>query len=208
MSVDSHFQFVTPILVQELFDGRLNKIGVIEIADESADAFRYRILSDGRTSLAVSEWSTGKVFRIDMLPPATYSSAANLMNAIAECLGIKWAKYSEGQPEYYGLKTKEELDAMWFNLAQRDCEKFYADILQFVAGDDQAFQAGTNGRIDAEKARKLISEDPSLVRPEKKDELLLSINNTYWNEVIAWQRTCSKSAKDGVIQTSTPKRRK
>jgi hypothetical protein len=85
----------------------------------------------------------------------------------------------EGEPEYFGLKTKEEVDTMWNDLARKGCDEFYADVLQYVAGDDLVLKAGTVGHGRGAIARKLISKEPSLIRPQKKDELLQAIDKAY-----------------------------
>jgi hypothetical protein len=179
MSTDFHFQPVTPIEVQDLFDGRLKHFGIIEILSHPLTKHGYRILSDGQTFISVWGQSGGAIGSLALEPPYLYSSAGALLKTIAKSMGTEFVMYTEHEPQYWGFDTQQEWDVAMEKLNRKQDDMFYADVLQFVAGDDQVLKAGTVGHGKGEVARKLISKEPSLIRPDKRDELLQAIDKAY-----------------------------
>lgn len=204
MSTDYHFQFVTPIRTQDLFDGRLNQFGIIELFDHPLSSFGYRMLTDDKSHLSVWGKPDGDVFCLSPEFSTTLRSGAELMGTIAGCFGTQFTLYTEHHPKYWGFDTFDELNAAMKKLERESRDKFYADVLQYVSGDEKALKAKTIGLSKAEIAKTLISKDPALIRPEKKDELLQSIDEIYF---ASEKRSCNAPPWSNFRTVSSSDRR-
>lgn len=175
MLVDFHFKPVTPLQVQDLFDGRLKHFGIIEILNHPPMGHSRRILSDGQTFISVQSESSGEIDSLTLERPFVFSSGIALTRTIAKYMACTFALYTANQPQYWGFETKQEWDAERKRMERARTAKFYADVLQYVAGDGEAFQGGTVEHAKGEVARELISKQPSLIRPEKRRQLLRAL---------------------------------
>ena len=87
--------------------------------------------------------------------------------------------FSEYEPQFWGFETQEEWDA-WQQAAAKESEdRFYADLLKYVAGEPNGIIPGKIGEIQAKIAKALVSEDPGLVAPGRRAELMEKIRTIY-----------------------------
>jgi hypothetical protein len=63
--------------------------------------------------------------------------------------------------------------------AKEDDDRFYADLLKFVAHEPNGIRPGTIGEQKALIAKKLVAEDAGLVAPERRDELMGKISTIH-----------------------------
>ena len=65
-----------------------------------------------------------------------------------------------------------EINARESAIAKESDDRFYADLLKFLAGEPNGITPDTMGECWAHAARKLIAEDAGLATPERRAELL------------------------------------
>ena len=70
---------------------------------------------------------------------------------------------------------KAKRDAWEATSAEEHDDQFYADLLRFVADQPNNIKPGTIGEQDAQIAKRLVSEDPTLVSPDRRKELMEKI---------------------------------
>jgi hypothetical protein len=58
-------------------------------------------------------------------------------------------------------------------------EEFYVSVINYVRGQPNNIRPGTIGACEADIAKKLVEEDPTLLEPENKDTLLRTIKSIY-----------------------------
>ncbi len=171
--MSTHYAPFNKIHARDLFDGRLGKLGVREqiTADTTETS---KCLTDGRNCLWVSINETGLV---DSITRYGANAASKILNAIAQTFNTDI--FSEYEPQYWGFDNQEEWDAWQENLAKEDDEKFYAELLKYLREEPNDIQPGTVGMQWAEKAKKLIENDPALLLPQNKDKLLNGTRTIY-----------------------------
>jgi hypothetical protein len=64
-------------------------------------------------------------------------------------------------------------------MAKKHDDQFYADILKFVAGEPNGIAPGTVGETQALIAKRLVAEEPGLVAPGRRAELMEKISSIY-----------------------------
>jgi hypothetical protein len=138
MSTD--FRPLGPIRLADLFDGRLENIGVHEHPSEEATANR-RCLTDGRNFLWVKGDENGFV--------STFTRyGMNAPQRILRAIGDEFALeiVSEYEPKYWAYKTQEEWDVAWTEMAEKDEHDFYNEVAKFIRGKSHGIQPGTIGK--------------------------------------------------------------
>jgi hypothetical protein len=171
MSTD--FRPLTPIRMTDLFDGRLEKAGVREQRSEETTSSR-RCLTDGRNFLWAhcnDEGLVSTFTRYGMNAPQ------RILRAISDEFDV--GLVSEHEPEFWGYETKEEWEADWSAMAEKDEQDFYNEVVKFVRGESHDIRPGTIGMMKAEIAKRLIAESPNLLAEDRRPDLIKAVNTTY-----------------------------
>ena len=164
MSTD--FGLSERVRFSDLLDGRLEKFGVYQQMTWMT-SHQQACLTDGDNYLWVFANDEGFVSILTL--NAGSGSPGGILNAIAE--DFRTEIFSEHQPQYWGFDTQEGWDAWQHAIAKEHEDKFYADLLKFVADEPNGIRAGTVGEKWALIAKRLIAGDPGLVVPERRREL-------------------------------------
>ena len=72
-----------------------------------------------------------------------------------------------------------KMEAWEATSAKEHDDQFYADILKFVAGEPNGIRSGTVGETQALIAKRLVAEEPGLVVPGRRAELMEKISSIY-----------------------------
>jgi hypothetical protein len=172
MSTD--FMLLKKISAGELFDGRLQEFGVREHTNDKTGK-KARMLTDGNNYLWVYVTDDGFVSCLTRYAPN--GAPGKILSAISEAFDADIV--SEYEPQFWGFDTEEEWDAAMAELSRKADEKFYADLMKYVAGEPHNFRRGTIGMIQAKIAKKLVKKDSSLLLPLNKDKLLKEMQSIY-----------------------------
>ena len=89
---------------------------------------------------------------------------------------------SEYEPQFWGFDTQEEWDACQDQIAREHDEKFHAELLRYVRGEPNDIRPGTIGMLQAEIARRLAQQDPTLLLPANEERFRREIQETYDGE--------------------------
>ena len=103
----SEYRAEKDILASELFDGRLQKLGVREHGQARKN---HRCLTDGENCLGVRINDAGYVAGFEREWNGNWGSPEKILSAVSDAFETKIFSYRE--PEYYGLKSEEE-KAAW-----------------------------------------------------------------------------------------------
>jgi hypothetical protein len=166
MSID--YMTVKTIRFLDLFDGRLEKLGISEhINDRTMKDFRC--LTDGNNYLWLH---AGKNEELALM--SSYANLSNHTGGILLAIGNAFDTriVSEHEPQFWGFETLEEWDLAWEKMAEEDEAKFYEDIMKYVAGELHNIQPDAELMACAEIAKGLINQDPDMAKPERKSELI------------------------------------
>jgi len=155
MSTD--FRPLTSIRMTDLFDGRLEKVGLYEHRSEDTTS-NSRCLTDGRNSLWVYCSDQGAV---DTFTRYGMNAPQRILKAIGDEFDVDIV--SEHDPEFWRYETKEEWDAAWSAIAKKHEQDFYDEVVKFVRGERHDIKPGTIGMLQAEIAKRLIAESPDLL---------------------------------------------
>jgi hypothetical protein len=105
------------------------------------------------------------------------NAPARILRAIADMFDVDIV--SEHEPEYGGYETEEE----WFAAEEAWHEKhqveFYNEVARFVRGESHDIKSGTVGMIEAEIAKRLVTESPELLDEDKRRELIKAVKIIY-----------------------------
>jgi len=177
MSID--FRPLTPIRMADLFDGRLERLGVRQHHPEGTLAPNEKCLTDGlKNYLFVYSNEKGLVSSFTRWMPN--GDPKYILQAI--CGEFDVDIVSEHEPQYWGFKTQEEWDAAWAKMAERDEQDFFNEVVKFVRGESHNIRSGTVGMGKAEIARKLITDNPDLLDESKRTDLMKVVNAIYDRE--------------------------
>jgi hypothetical protein len=138
----------------ELFDGRLENVGVREHHSKEATVDR-KCLTDGRNFLWVfcdEEGLVSEFSRYGMNAPQ------RILRAIGDKFDVDIV--SEYELQYWGFETQEEWDAAWAKMGEEAEQDFYNNVIKFVQGEEHDITPGTIGMIKAEIAKRLVAESP------------------------------------------------
>jgi hypothetical protein len=158
----------------ELFDGRLENVGVREQHCEEATADE-KCLTDGRNFLWVHCDDEGLVSELVSYFPN--GSPHRILRAICDEFDVYIV--DEHQPQFWGFETQEEWDAFQMALEEEDDQRFYNEVVKFVRGEEHDIRPGTVGETKAEIAKRLIAETPDLLAEEKRPDLIKAVNSIY-----------------------------
>ena len=172
MSTD--YSLFKKVTANALFDGRLEKFGVREHVKPDETTKDRRCLTDGRNYLWVYIDDAGFV---SCLSRYGGNAPAKILNAIAEAFDTDI--FSEYQPQFWGFDTQEERDAAMEQMAKESEEKFYVSVVNYVRGQLNDITPGTIGARQADIAKKLVEEDPTLLAAENKHQLLRKMKAIY-----------------------------
>jgi hypothetical protein len=153
----------------QLFDGRLDKYGVREkIGEYSTETARQ--LKGCDCVLQVFREEDGSC-------TFTCSNFRPLPSAVLEALIEEFAieVVSEHDYRYWGFSSEEKWNAVNEKLAKESEDKLYNNILHFVRGEPDDLEEGSFEFQQAEIAKALIQNDPSLMAPEKRGVLLEAV---------------------------------
>lgn len=162
------------ISMKELFDGRLEKYGVLEKIVDGQTSKESRFLTDGCFGL----WIYGDETFSSATRYGLGNAPGRILSAIEQSFDT--TLYCEHEPQYFGFETEEELGRAWDELHKRDQAALYLDIMCFVNGLPNRIEPGTNGMSMAEIAADLIAESPALLSPEHEEELMQEIHDIYF----------------------------
>ena len=165
------------ISAQDLFDGRLEELGIREHAAVDSNE-RSRCLTDGRNYLWVYIDERGNIS--DLVRYAPNGAPGKIMNAIGQVSETYIA--SEYEAKYWGFDTEEEWEAFQEKLSKEGRDEFYVDLMKFLRNEPHDFRPGTNGMTMADLAKTLVEKDPSLLNPENREKLLAKIDEVFLGE--------------------------
>ena len=154
------------MLLQPLFDGRLDRFGVTESIAEGTTGKR-RCLTDGNNCL----WGyVDKDGFAEFTRYTPYGAPGRILSAVEEAFETEIV--SEYEPQYWGFETQEE----WYRwedkrVAEHDAE-FCEEVLKYVRGEPNDITPGTVGAEWADRAKELIANRPELALPANKAQLL------------------------------------
>jgi hypothetical protein len=174
MSTD--FRPLTPIRMADLFDGRLNDVGVHEQHSEDTTP-NQKCLTDGRNFLWDYADEKGLV---SILCKYGMNAPQRILQSICDKFNVDVV--SEYDPEFWGFKTQEEWDAWQHAEAKKAEEDFYKNVVKFVRGEAHDIRPGTIGMIKAEIAKRLIADSPDLLAEDKRPDLIKAVNLMYDRE--------------------------
>jgi hypothetical protein len=164
---------LTPIPMADLFDGRLENVGLREQYSEETTSDN-RCLTDGRNCLWVFCNEKGLVSTFTRYG---LNAPQRILRAISDEFNVDIV--SEYEPEFWGYETKEQWEADWAAMAEKDEQNFYDEVVKFVQGEAHDIRPGTIGMIQAEIAKRLIAESPDLLAEDKRPELIKAVNMIY-----------------------------
>ena len=168
--MSTHYAPFNKIRARDLFDGRLEKFGIREQLTAGTTE-TSKCLTDGRNYLRVYINDAGFVGGFRRYSPN--GAPGKILNAIAQTFDTDI--FSEYEPQYWGFDIQEKWDAWQEKLAKEHHEKFHAELLKYLRGEPNDIQPGTVGMGWAEKAKKLVENDPTLLLSENKDKLLNAV---------------------------------
>jgi len=167
--MSTHYATLTKVLASELFDGCLNKFGVREeITDETTES--DRLLTDGRNYVCVYVNDDG--FIDAFVRYARNGAPTKVLNAVAAAFDTDIV--SEYEPQYWGFDTEEEWEAWNMDIARKDEDEFYLELLKFLRGEPNDIRPGSIGMCHAEIAKTLVETDLHSCRRQTKA--------SFWNQ--------------------------
>jgi hypothetical protein len=172
MSTD--FRPLGPIRMTDLFDGRLENVGVHQHHSKDTTSNK-KCLTDGRNFLWVFSNEEGMVSSFTRWAPN--GSPGRILRAICDEFGVDIV--SEHEPRYWGYETQEEWDAAYEKLYKEYEQHFYNEVVKFVRGEEHDIRPRTIGMIKAEIANQLIAESPDLLAEDKRPDLIKAVKMIY-----------------------------
>lgn len=157
----------------EVLDGRLGRHGVREeVKADSKEGYRYLSGSDGVLVVAQSEDGTCTFYRRSFTPVPW---------AVLDALTAEFRTelVTDQDHRYWGCETKEEWDAACQKLASKHEDEFYDDIVHYLRSEPHNLSPGTIGMKQAEIAKTLVAQDPSLMMPENRGALLAAVEHIF-----------------------------
>jgi hypothetical protein len=116
------------VRLSDLLDGRLERFGVYDqMAEVTSD--QQKCLTDGHNFLWV--YADDEGFVRSLTRNAGNGTPREILRAISEAFDTEI--FSEHEPQFWGFDTQKEWDAWQDAFSKEHEDKFYADILKFVA---------------------------------------------------------------------------
>jgi hypothetical protein len=166
-----------PILITELFDGRLEQFSVREQIHEDPNEHR-RCLTDGASSLWVYADSDGFVDFCDYA--GSYS--CHTLNSIEMAFDTRI--YSEHQGEYWGFASDEEWMAWQDESAKEASDRYYGKLIKFVNGYETDCTLNNFDMARALIAKDLVAKVPELALPENRERLMNDMEDIYNRQIM------------------------
>ena len=158
------------VAIQELFDSRLESLGIVEYLVPDKTKEERRCLTDGRNFL----WASGSEEDLRLTRYMPNGAPRRILRAIAEAFDTEI--FSEYQPQYWGFDTQAEWDAVLDAMEEKGRDEFYEDLIKYVRNEPSGLGPGTVGEKQAQIAKTLVEERPELALPGAKEELLAAID--------------------------------
>jgi hypothetical protein len=171
--MSTHFAPLAPIRMEDLFDGRLNDVGVHEHHCEETTVNR-KCLTDGRNFLWVNGDEKGLV---STFVRRGLNAPQCILEAIADEFDVDIVSEYEGR--FYGFESDEAFDAWMKAEHEKDEQRFYNEVAKFVRGEAHDIRPGTIEMIQAEIAKRLIADSPDLLAEDKRPDLIKAVNLVY-----------------------------
>jgi len=161
---------VQKIRAADLLDRRLEELGVREQPSEDTTD-KKKCLTDGRNYLWIYVDDDGFVNRL--VRYASNGSPYEILRVIEQAFDTEI--FSEHQPQYWGFDSEQAWDAWMEEGNRKAIDEFYGELIKFASGHANNIRAGTIGCIQAEIAKKLITNDPRLLLPEERNRLMENV---------------------------------
>ena len=167
MSTD--FRPQKSIAVSDLFDGRLEPFGIREHAESGTISPDTRCLvDDGENYLTVFADDAGFVGCMSRY--GAFNNPGHILGTITDV--FETDIFSEYEPQYWGFETQEEWENALDKLAKENDDRYYGELVKFLAGEPCGIRPRTIGMQWAEIARELVKQNPELAAPANKAALL------------------------------------
>jgi hypothetical protein len=167
--LSTDYRPLSPIRMDDLFDGRLSQYGVYEGDDPECTA-RNRLLSDGTSSLWVS---CNEARLVSLVTSCAGNKVERIVRAVEHA--FQTTLVSEYQPEYWGYSSREECDEAWERIYRKHRDSFYAQLMAAVAGRSVEFEVHTVSNALVQLAKGLLDQEPKLAFPAQRDALLTTM---------------------------------
>ena len=151
--------------MEELFDGRLESLGVFEKAIEGQASSNCRLLTEGPNGM----WVYGDE-SVNVVTRCGSNNPVNILNAITDTFDTY--VFSEHEPQFWGFETVEEWDRAQNEVHQESQAEFYIEIMKFIRGEPNDIKLGTVGFYQATIAKNFIAENPNLALPDQETTLM------------------------------------
>ena len=172
MSTD--FRTEEKIQMADLFDGRLERLGVREHVNPRTTWEEGRCLTDGRNYL----WAySGRDGMLGSMSRYGQNDVDKILRAVAET--FETGIYTEHEPQFWGFPNKEAWELAGSEMEKKAEGAFHADIIAYVKGEPNDLNEGTVGMEQAKLAKNLVAVDPHLSMTENEWELLDTIDRMY-----------------------------
>lgn len=166
--MSTSYRSLTPLRFEDLFGDALAACGLREVVDPRDTTPTARCLSDGTNFLWIYADEAG--FVSVMVRCKLLNAVDGILSAIEEAFGVEIV--SEHQPQFWSFVDQEVWDKAQREIARKQQDAFYADLLLYVANQPNGIRPGTIGEQQAQIARELAEKDPLLLLPESRDALL------------------------------------
>jgi hypothetical protein len=157
----------------DFLDGRLEAFGVCEHVAKNTTA-TAKCLTDGQKYLWMYVDEAGFVSRLTRYGA---NAPAKILQAIATAFDTDI--FSEHEPQYWGFNSQQEWDAALQQIARKDEDAFYTELIKFICGQSADIREGTVGWIEAQIAKDLVNDDPQLTLPDERERLMNAIKVVY-----------------------------
>jgi hypothetical protein len=105
---------------------------------------------------------------------------------------------SEFEPQFWGFESQEEWDKFQEERKKEDEDRFYAELMKFLAGEPHQIGPTTVGMAWAKIALELVTQNPELATPAYKSKLLEEIHE------VEERRIALRNASDGELANESP----
>lgn len=166
MSAD--FRLEKTVLMEELFDGRLESFGIKEIAGNGGVIGVSRCLFDGNNYL----WVFGEKY-VETITRYNSNNPNNILSVISEQFDTDI--FTEDEPGFLGFKDEEEMRCFFEQIATKNRDRLYQNIINFLLLKPHGIARDTHGMTKALMAHELVVEDSTYLDICRKDELMEAI---------------------------------
>ena len=172
--MSTSYCFEKQILAADVLDGRLMAFGVREDVNEDTTE-TLKFLTDGRNYIWLYIRDDGFVNYLTRFGLA--NAPYTILEAIATVFDTK--SFSEHEPQFWGFDSQEEWDVALDRMAKESDDLFYAKIMKYLRDEPCDIGPTTIGAVKATIAKKLTDDNPQLLLPEMRENLMASIEEIY-----------------------------